>query len=187
MMTSFKTLKTALLCTALACTVACGGPVVEDSSDDDLSSQTAPGPFEPFAHFSAVQKLAARYAKNPVAVSLHGVINGDALQRNSGAYTWTWTLSGGDGIFVDVLSGPKGNKVLAHEKRYFFAGQGTFDPKNVPVDGNDVVQLVLKAGLSQPSELMLGAGLAQQMTATWTAICGGKRAQVNAETGDISK
>jgi hypothetical protein len=173
-----------LLCAALLGLAACGGAdVAGDDSSDNLATS---GPFEPFAHYAAVQKLAVKYAKNPVAVSLHGVRSGDAMQTNSAAYTWTWSLMGEGGLFVDVTSGPKGNKVVAHEKRYTFAGQGSFEPAAVNVNGDDVVQLVLKSGLSQPSDLLLGAGLAHPMVATWTATCGKKIARVDAVTGTLA-
>jgi hypothetical protein len=174
-----------LLCSALFAVAACGGAeVADDGASDDLAVS---GPFEPLEHFDSAQKLAAKYAKNPVAVALHGARSGDAMQTNSAAYTWTWTLMGEGGIFVDVLSGPKGNKVIAHEKRYLFAGQGTFKPAALTVNGDDVVQLVMKAGLSQPTDLTLGAGLTHPMVPTWSATCGKNVARVDATTGTIAK
>ena len=182
---TMNTLCRTLLCSALFAIAACGGAeVADDGASDDLA---VTGPFEPVEHFAAVQKLAAKYANKPVAVALHGARSGDAMQPNSAAYTWTWTLMGEGGIYLDVLSGPKGNKVIAHEKRYTFAGMGTFVPSALTVNGDDVVQLVLKAGFSQPSDLSLGAGLTHQMVPTWNATCGKKVAQVDATTGTIAK
>jgi hypothetical protein len=174
-----------LLCSALFAVAACGGAeVTDEGASDDLA---VTGPFEPLEHFAAAQKLATKYAKNPVAVALHGARTGDAMQTNAGAYTWTWTLMGEGGMYVDVVSGPKGNKVVAHEKRYTFAGMGTFVPSALAVNGDDVVQLVMKAGLTQPSDLTLGAGLTHPMVPTWNALCGKKTAQVDATTGTLQK
>ncbi len=174
-----------LLCSALFAVAACGGAeVADDGSSDDLAVS---GPFEPVEHFASAQRLAARYAKNPVSVALRGARSGDAMQTNSAAYTWTWSLMGEGGMYVDVVSGPKGNKVIAHEKRFTFAGMGTFVPSALTVNGDDVVQLLMKASLSQPSELTLGAGLTHQMAPTWSATCGKKVVQVDATTGSIAK
>ena len=184
MLTSLTTLKALSFCSLLAL-AACGGPVADDQATDDLSTQAASGPFEPIAHYAAVHKLAARYAKNPVAVSLHGELNG-ASEQDSGAYDWTWTLMGDDAMFVDIKAGPSGNKVLAHGKRYLFAGQGTFDPTTLAVDGNDIVQLVITAGLSQPTELQLSAALlARPAAPTWVATCCQTTAVVDAQTGNV--
>ena len=60
-------------------------------------------------------------------------------------------------------------------------------PKAVVGNGDDVVQLVMKSGYTQPGDLMLGAGLTHPMVATWTATCGQKTARIDATTGTLQK
>jgi hypothetical protein len=184
-----QTLASLPLCLLLSLAAACGGAAVDESAQQgaDVRQGDATA-FEPFDHYAAVAKLASKVAASPSAVSLHGVpLKGAANPGDVAAYEWTWTLLGKDGMFVEVSSGPAGNKVLSHEKRYLFAGQATFDPAQLAVNATDALQLVLKAGLTAPRDLQLAATLASGSRARWSVDGGAKDATVDATTGDLIK
>jgi hypothetical protein len=181
-------LKRLALCTIVSFAAACGGPMSDESTDSADAKPQPAAVYEPFDHYAAVKKLAAKYATNPVAVTLHGTpAKGVTKLTDAGSYTWMWTLAGNDAMFVDISAGPNGNKVLAHERRYFFAGQGTFDPTKLAVNGNDAFQLAKQAGLAAPKDMQLTASLTQAPAAHWSLDCGTKSASVDAMTGNLVK
>jgi hypothetical protein len=189
MLTTLEINKSLALCLLLSLATACGGAAVDESAEGsaDIRVGEKMG-FEPFDHYAAVARLAAKYTVSPTAVSLHGVpLKVAGNPSDVGAYEWTWTLLGKDGTFVEVSSGPAGNKVLSHEKRYLFAGQATFDPAQLAVNATDALQLVLKAGLTAPRDLQLAATLASGSRARWSVDGGAKDATVDALTGDLIK
>ena len=147
----------------LALATACGGQMDDASSgSDDLSSS-----FDPITAFPQVKKAAAAYTSGTiVAVSLNGQRQASASTTHTytTSFYWVWTVMGSDGTFVDVQVNSASVKVLRHEKRYLFAGEATFDPAKVLVNGQDLLSISATLGLGQPTEIALNSTLAAQMT-----------------------
>ena len=147
---------------------ACGGATSDAASgNDDLTSS-----FDPVAQFAAVQRAASQYTSGIVAVSLSGQREAAAsLSKSScSSFAWVWTVMGSDGMFVDVQVNASGVKVLAHEHRMLFAGEGTFDPTTLVVDAQDVLSISSSMEQAQPTSIQLSAGLAQELTGPHWAV-----------------
>jgi len=141
---------------------ACGGATSDAASgNDDLTSS-----FDPVAQFAAVQRAASQYTSGIVAVSLSGQREAAAsLSKSScSSFGWVWTVMGSDGTFVDVQLTASGAKVLRHDHRYLFAGEATFDPASVLVNGRDLLALAAALDMGQPTEITLSSTLAAEET-----------------------
>ena len=153
-----NTLRSAAFAVLFACAAACGGA----SDDTATSSQDLNHSFEPIAAFGQVTKAAAPYTSNVVAVSLQAQRAKGSRATSVSGYTWIWTVMGDNGTFVDVQVSASGATVLDAAPRRLYAGQGTFDPATVLVDGADLLTLARLFGLDTPSALSLGTTLATE-------------------------
>jgi len=165
-----KLFRAALAASVLSLATACGGPVDDaaSSSSDALTSN-----FDPVLQFAAVKKAASQYTSNIVAVSLSGQREATASTTRStcASFLWVWTVMGSDGTFVDVQLNASGAKVLAHQKRFLFAGEATFDPGSVLVDAQDLLAIAATLGMGQPTQISLSSTLAAETTGPrWDVI-----------------
>jgi len=159
--------RAATLACLLSLVTACGGAMDDASGSADLSSK-----FDPVGDYAAVLKAAGKYTKNIVAVSLNGTRQegASATKSSCSSFAWVWTVMGSDGMFVDVQVNASGVKVLAHEHRMLFAGEGTFDPTTLVVDAQDVLSISSSMEQAQPTSIQLSAGLAQELTGPHWAV-----------------
>jgi hypothetical protein len=157
---------------------ACGGSVADDSDEADVS--TAASSYDPFTATDAVKKAVAQYASNAQALSLTGT-----LSKDQKSFTWVWTYAGDNGMQVDVQVGSTTTKVLAHEKRFMFAGQATFTANNVIVQPSDLQHLLTQHHYGIASTMQLSAGLTADRNPHWVAGCPKKSVMVDAMTGDL--
>jgi hypothetical protein len=179
-------IRTAAVVAFLSLAASCGGQGDEISSSDDSKST-----FDPINSYVQVKSLAAKYTKSPMALSLSATRQASASSSSSScsSFTWVWTVVGQNGIFVDVQVSSSGAKVTAHEQRFLFAGESTFDPSKLTVTGNDALQIAAQQKQGQPTDLYLGKDLAVQGEATprWNIGFSKSDVSVDAVSGDLIK
>ena len=182
MKTIFRTI--AIVC-FLSLITACGGAIDDATNTDDLSKK-----FDPIVAYPSVLKAASAYTTNISAVTLKGTRTATASKTKSSctSFSWIWTVAGSDGIFVDVQVNASGTKVLAHEHRFFYAGQASFDPTRVLVNAQDLLAISADLETEQPTSLFLGSSLATEVTGPrWAAQFADATLTIDGVTGDVCK
>jgi hypothetical protein len=157
---------------------ACGGSIADDADEADVS--TAASAYDPFTATDAAKKAAQQYATNVQALTLTGT-----LSKDQKSFTWVWTYAGDAGMQVDVQVSATAATVIAHEKRFMFMGQATFNPNTVNVQPSDLQHILTSHHDGIASTMQLGAGLTATRTPRWIATCPKKTIWVDALTGNL--
>jgi hypothetical protein len=135
--------------------------------------------FDPLPTYAAAQKAAREFAKDPVAIGLAG-------HRGTEQWSWQWTLLGEGSVAVEVISGPAGTSVRAHETRNYFRAPVPLDPATVRLNPAGVAAALAKAGRrGRIDALSLSAGAKGRVS--WTAsLESGETVSIDAAVGTIN-